>query len=248
MDQRPESRVAVITGASSGIGAATAVALHAAGFELVLGARRLDMVREVGAPLSARCVALDVTDARSVERFCEQVPRVNVLVNNAGGAMGLDTVANARDDDWERMYDTNVLGLMRMTRALLPKLEASGAGHIVNVGSIAGREPYVGGAGYNAVKFAVAAITKVLRLELVGKPVRITEVAPGMVETEFSVVRFKGDEERAAKVYAGLQPLCADDVADCIQWAVTRPAHVNIDEIVVKPLAQASASIAARKL
>jgi NADP-dependent 3-hydroxy acid dehydrogenase YdfG len=240
-------KVAVVTGASSGIGAATAVALHKAGFDLVLGARRLDKVREVGEPLGAKCLPLDVTDASSVEEFCAEVPTVHVLVNNAGGALGLDPMAQAKDEDWERMYDTNVLGLMRMTRALLPKLETSGAGHIVNIGSVAGREPYVGGAGYNAVKFAVMAMTKVLRLELVGKPIRVTEVAPGMVETEFSVVRFHGDEERAAKVYAGLQPLVAEDIADCIQWAVTRPPHVNIDEIVVKPLAQASVTSVARK-
>jgi NADP-dependent 3-hydroxy acid dehydrogenase YdfG len=240
-------RVAVVTGASSGIGAATAAALHAAGFALILGARRLDRLQEIGEPLGARCLPLDVTDAHSVQAFCAEVSAVNVLVNNAGGALGLDRVADSKDDDWEQMYDTNVLGLMRMTRELLPKLEASGAGHIVNIGSIAGREAYPGGAGYNAVKFAVRAITQVLRLELVGKPIRITEVAPGMVETEFSEVRFKGDKERAAKVYAGLQPLVAEDVADCIQWAVTRPPHVNIDEIVVKPLAQASATVAYRQ-
>jgi NADP-dependent 3-hydroxy acid dehydrogenase YdfG len=206
----------------------------------------MDRLQEVGAPLGARCLPLDVTDAESVRAFCAEVPEVNVLVNNAGGALGLDKVADAKDDDWERMYDTNVLGLMRMTRDLLLKLEASGAGHIVNVGSIAGREPYPGGAGYNAVKYAVRAITQVLRLELVGKPIRVTEVAPGMVETEFSEVRFAGDTVRAAQVYAGLQPLVAQDVADCISWAVTRPAHVNIDEIVVKPLAQASATVAHR--
>jgi len=242
-----EKRIAVITGASSGIGAATAQRLNSEGFELILGARRLDRVREVGDPLGALSMELDVTDAGSVERFCERVRAVHVLVNNAGGALGLDPVATSKDDDWERMYDTNVLGLMRMTRALLPKLEASGNGHIVNIGSIAGREAYPGGAGYNAVKFAVRAITQVMRLELVGKPIRITEVAPGMVETEFSLVRFKGDDQRAAKVYSGLQPLVAEDVADCIAWAVTRPPHVNIDEIVVKPTAQASATVAARK-
>lgn len=241
-------KVAVVTGASSGIGAATAVALHQAGFALVLGARRLEKVREVGEPLGAVCMSLDVTDAASVEAFCAQIPEANVLINNAGGALGLDKFVDSKDEDWERMYDTNVLGLMRVTRALLPKLEASGAGHVVNIGSIAGREPYPGGAGYNAVKFAVKAITQVMRLELVGKPIRITEVAPGMVETEFSIVRFAGDEERAKKVYAGLQPLVAEDVADVIQWVVTRPPHVNIDEVVVKPLAQASATVAARNL
>jgi len=239
-------KVAIITGASSGIGAAAAVALHEAGFDLVLGARRLDRLQAIGEPIGARVMALDVTDTASVEAFCAEVPHANILINNAGGAWGLATVANASDADWERMYDTNVLGLMRMTRALLPKLESSGAGHIVNIGSVAGRDPYPNGAGYNAVKFAVRAITQVLRLELVGKPIRITEVAPGLVETEFSEVRFAGDKERAAKVYAGITPLSAADVAECIVWAVTRPPHVNIDEIVVKPLAQASATVIVR--
>jgi NADP-dependent 3-hydroxy acid dehydrogenase YdfG len=239
--------IAVVTGASSGIGAAAAGALHAAGFDLILGARRLDRLRALGDPLGAVSMTLDVTSAESVTGFCERVSRLDVLINNAGGALGLDPVAQASDDDWERMYDTNVLGLMRMTRALLPKLEKSGRGHIVNIGSIAGREPYPGGAGYNAVKFAVRAITQVLRLELVGKPIRITEIAPGLVETEFSEVRFHGDTERAKGVYAGIMPLTAEDVADAIAWAVTRPPHVNIDEIVLKPLAQASATIVARR-
>ena len=241
-------RIAVITGASGGIGAATAKALHTAGFSLVLGARREDKLREVAQPLGAKYAVLDVTDAQSVKDFCAAIPTAHILINNAGGAWGLDPIAEARDADWERMYDTNVLGLMRMTRELLPKLEASGAGHVINIGSIAGRDPYPNGAGYNAAKFAVKAITQVMRLEWVGKPIRITEVAPGMVETEFSKVRFSGDEERASKVYAGLQPLSAEDVADCIAWAVTRPPHVNIDEIVVKPLAQASATVAKRNL
>ena len=241
-----EKRVAIVTGASSGIGAATAAALHNAGFDVILGARRMDKLEAIAKPLDARFLPLDVTDAASVKTFCEQIPVAHILINNAGGALGLDTVANAKDDEWERMYDTNVLGLMRMTRELLPKLEASGNGHIVNIGSIAGREAYPGGAGYNAVKFAVRAITQVMRLELVGKPIRITEVAPGMVETEFSEVRFGGDTERAAKVYQGLKPLTAEDIADVIQYVVTRPPHVNIDEIVVKPLAQASATVSAR--
>ena len=244
--QKGDRRVAVVTGASSGIGEATAKALHDAGFDLVIGARRLERLKAVGDRLGARCIYLDVTDAGSVAAFCEQISAVHVLVNNAGGALGLDTVSQAKDGDWERMYDTNVLGLMRVTRALLPLLEASGNGHIVNIGSIAGREAYPGGAGYNAAKFGVRAVTQVLRLELVGKPIRVTEVAPGMVETEFSEVRFSGDRERAARVYQGLTPLSAADVADCIQWAVTRPPHVNIDEIVVKPRAQASATVAAR--
>ena len=240
-------RIAVITGASGGIGAATAEALHSAGFSLVLGARREDKLRDVAEPLGAKYAVLDVTDADSVKAFCAAIPAAHILVNNAGGAWGLDPIAEAKDEDWERMYDTNVLGLMRMTRELLPKLEASGAGHVVNIGSIAGRDPYPNGAGYNAAKFAVKAITQVMRLEWVGRPIRITEVAPGMVETDFSRVRFSGDEERAAKVYAGLTPLSAEDIADCILWAATRPPHVNIDEIVVKPLAQASATVAKRR-
>ena len=242
-----EKRVAVVTGASSGIGAATAIALHKAGFDVVMGARRVDKMREIAGPIGARFLPLDVTDLASIQAFCAELPQVHILINNAGGALGLDTIAQAKDEDWQRMYDTNVLGLMRITRELLPKLEASGMGHVVNIGSIAGRDPYPGGAGYNAVKFAVNAITKVMRLELVGKPIRITEVAPGMVETEFSEVRFGGDAERASKVYQGLQPLVAEDIADIIQYVVTRPPHVNIDEIVVKPLAQASATVSARK-
>lgn len=242
-----EKKIAVITGASSGIGAATAEALHYADFDLVLGARRIDKLREFGEPLGALCLPLDVTDLASVEAFCEQIPTAHILVNNAGGAWGLDRIETAKDSDWQTMYDTNVMGLMRMTRALLPKMEATGAGHIVNIGSIAGREPYVGGAGYNAVKYAVKAITQVLRLELVGRPIRITEIAPGMVETEFSLVRFEGDEARAAKVYEGLEALTAEDIADCIRWAVTRPMRVNVDEIVVKPLAQASVYSVHRK-
>lgn len=238
--------VAVVTGASSGIGAATARRLATEGFEVVIGARRLDRLEAVAADIGAKAYPLDVTDAGSVERFVANVGACRVLVNNAGGALGFDPVAEARLDDWAWMYDANVLGVLRMTQALLPRLEASGDGHIVNIGSVAGLEPYPGGGGYNAAKFGLVAMTKVLRMELVGKAIRITEVDPGMVETEFSVVRFGGDAERAGKVYAGLTPLTADDVADCVAFAVTRPSHVNIDQIVVKPRAQATATIAHR--
>ncbi len=239
-------RVAVVTGASSGIGEAAARQLAAAGFKVYLGARREDRIAAIAAEIGGVAQRLDVTDQASVDAFCAAVPgELQVLVNNAGGALGLEPVAEARDDYWETMYQSNVLGLMRMTRALLPKLIA-GRGHIVNVTSIAGRETYVGGAGYTAAKHAARAVTETLRLELNGKPVRVTDVAPGMVETEFSEVRFAGDKGRAAKVYEGLTPLVADDIADCIVWAVTRPLHVNIDEIVVKPVAQARASVAAR--
>ncbi len=242
-----EAKVAVVTGASSGIGAAVARSLSLQGFRLVLGARRLDRLQQVGEPLNADCRYLDVTSASSVAEFCKSIDRSDVLVNNAGGALGLDSIENAIEDDWEQMYNTNVLGLMRVTRALLPSLEAANPGHVVNIGSIAGREPYPGGAGYNAAKFAVKAITQVMRMEWLGRPIRVTEIAPGLVETEFSLVRFKGDSERADRVYNGLEPLTAEDVAEAVCWAVTRPSHVNIDEIVLKPLAQASATMVSRK-
>lgn len=242
-----DQRVAVVTGASSGIGAATARRLHLAGFSLVLGARRLDRLRAVAEPLGARALPLDVTDAGSVAAFCAAVPACDLLVNNAGGALGLDHVADASDADWLWMYDANVVGLLRMTRALLPKLEASGDGHVVVVGSVAALDPYAGGAGYCGVKAAARAFTTVLRQELLGRPVRVTEVDPGMVETEFSVVRFRGDEARAAGVYEGVTPLSADDVAECIAFAVTRPPHVNIDQLVVTSRDQAMARMIHRR-
>lgn len=240
------SRVAVVTGGSSGIGAATVRRLRSEGFEVVAGARRLEKLREVCEPVGATALALDVSERASVEAFCAQVPRCDVLVNNAGGALGLEPIAESDDEHWRTMWESNVFGLMLMTRALLPKLEASGNGHIVNIGSIAGIETYAGGGGYTSVKHAARAVSHTLRLELVGKPVHVTEIDPGLVETEFSVVRFDGDEARAAKVYEGMTPLVADDIADCIAWAVTRPRHVNIDEMVVRPLAQARATIVAR--
>lgn len=183
---------------------------------------------------------LDVTDTASVDRFCSQVgDDCHLLVNNAGGALGLSTVSEADEAQWQTMYDTNVMGLMRMTRALLPRLIDSGDGHVINVGSVAAFEPYAGGGGYNAVKHAARAVTDVLRIELVGKPVRVSEVDPGLVETEFSLVRFDGDEERADSVYEGLTPLSAGDVADVIAFVATRPSHVDIDQVVIRPRAQA---------
>ena len=224
---------AVITGASSGIGMASARRLASEGFDVVVGARREDRLQALAQELGGRAIRLDVTDAESVERFCGAVPDCRVLVNAAGGAMGRDHIADASDEDWMWMYDANVMGSMRMTRALLPALEASGDGHVVMVGSIAGYEAYIGGGGYNAAKFAVRAFTKVLRQELLGKPIRVTEIAPGMVKTEFSLVRLRGDERGAEAVYAGMTPLSAEDVADCVAFAVTRPSHVNIDTLVV---------------
>jgi hypothetical protein len=235
---------AVVTGASSGIGRATAVRLAAEGFDVVAGARRVDRIPRAD---RVRAVELDVTDDASVDAFCSTVGPCRVLVNNAGGALGLDPVVDADLGAWQAMWDTNVLGTVRMVRALLPALESSGDGHVVNVGSIAGIEAYVGGAGYNAAKFAVHALTDVLRRETVGAPVRVSEILPGLVETEFSIVRFAGDEERAAKVYEGLTPLTADDVADVIAFMVTRPAHVNLASVLLFPRDQAAATVVHRQ-
>jgi NADP-dependent 3-hydroxy acid dehydrogenase YdfG len=234
----------VVTGASSGIGAATSRFLAREGFRLVLGARRLDRLEEVAREVDGVALELDVTDRDSTERFAtaveERYGMCHVLVNNAGLALGLSPVAETPDEDWIGMLDVNVLGLLRMTRALLPLLRKAPSAHIVNLGSIAGFEVYRGGAGYTASKHAVRAISRTLRIELNGEPIRITEIAPGMVETEFSLVRFRGDEQTAAQVYKGLKPLSAEDVADCIAFAVTRPPHVDIDEIVIRPIAQAN--------
>ncbi|MGW5050907.1 SDR family NAD(P)-dependent oxidoreductase [Actinokineospora sp. NPDC004072] len=239
-------RTAVVTGASAGIGAATARHLAAAGFTVVLGARRAEPLAEVAAAIGGRAIVLDVTDPASVEAFADQIPECHVLVNNAGGARGLDRVEDADEARWRWMYEANVLGTLRMTKALLPKLIASGDGHVVTVTSIAAYDLYDGGAGYTAAKHAQSALHRTLRGEHLGQPVRFTEVLPGMVETDFSVNRFDGDADRAAAVYQGIEPLTADDVAEVIAFAVTRPAHVNLDQIVMKPRAQASATRAHR--
>lgn len=239
-------KTAVVTGASAGIGEATARRLVAEGFDVVIGARRIERIEKLAAEIGARWASLDVTDQASVDAFCAPLTTVHVLVNNAGGAKGLAHVAEADEEHWRWMYETNVLGLMRVTRALLPALERSGDGHIVNLGSIAGIEAYPGGAGYTSVKHGVRAISQSLRQELLGRPIRVSEIAPGLVETEFSLVRFAGDTDRAAKVYADMQPLTADDIADCIAWVVTRPSHVNIDYMLVMPRAQAKATLVHR--
>lgn len=235
------SGVAVVTGASAGIGAATARALAGDGWDVVVGARRVERTEALAAELDATAVPLDVTDQASVDAFVARIDGCRLLVNNAGGALGLEPLAEAVDEHWVGMWESNVMGLMRMTRALLPQLVGSGDGHIVNVTSIAALQGYPGGSGYNAAKFAAHGITESLRHELLGQPVRVTEVLPGMVETEFSVVRFGGDEARAAQVYAGLTPLTAEDVAECIRWATSLPSHVNVDTLVVKPREQADA-------
>jgi NADP-dependent 3-hydroxy acid dehydrogenase YdfG len=242
--------IAVVTGASSGIGAATAIALGRHGYRIVVGARRVDRLERVAGEHGV-ALRLDVTEEESVNEFVAEIEqrfgRIDVLVNNAGGALGLNPIADAIDDEWMGMWKTNVLGLMWMTRACLPLLRKAKHGHIVNIGSIAGFETYRGGAGYTAAKHAVRAISRTLRLELNGEPIRVTEVAPGLVETEFSLVRFHGDRKRAKEPYEGIKPLTPEDIADCVLFAVTRPPHVDIDEIVVRPVAQANVVTVARK-
>ena len=236
------SRVAVVTGASSGIGAATARTLAALGFHVVAVARRADRIRQLAEEIGGSAVVADVTDGASVQALADQLPRVDVLVNNAGGARGLEPVAEADLENWRWMWETNVIGTLQVTRALLPKLIACGDGLIVTVTSTAALEVYDGGAGYTAAKHAQGALHRTLRGELLGKPVRLTEIAPGAVQTEFSLVRFGGDEQRAEKVYAGITPMVAEDVAEVIGFVASRPPHVNIDQIIVRPRDQASAS------
>lgn len=243
--------VAIVTGASSGIGAATARRLAAEGFHVLAAARRTERLAELVAGIEAAggratAVECDVTSDESVAGLAAEAAAgpgpVTLLVNNAGGARGLDPVESGSVGDWQWMYDVNVLGTLRVTQALLPALEASGAGTIVVVSSTAGFTVYEGGGGYTAAKHAQTAVAGTLRLELCGRPIRVIEIDPGMVKTEeFSLVRFGGDAERAAAVYAGVaEPLVADDVADCIAWCATRPHHVNVDRLVVRPLAQAA--------
>ena len=247
----PPERIAVVTGASSGIGEATARGLAREGFSLVLGARREDRLASVARELGGLAIPLDVRDLSSIQRFVRAIearsPQVEILINNAGLAAGLQPVSEGSDDDWVQMMETNVLGLLRVTRAMLPLLRRAPRAHIVNLGSVAGFEVYPGGVGYTASKHAVRAVTKTLRLELLGEPIRVTEIEPGMVETEFSLVRFHGDRKAAKDVYKGVKPLVAADIADCIVFAVTRPPHVDIDEIIVRPVAQAAAWLVARK-
>jgi NADP-dependent 3-hydroxy acid dehydrogenase YdfG len=241
------NRTAVITGASSGIGAATAVRLAEAGYRVVLTARRVDRLTEVAERITknggqAETHQLDVTDRPSVDALAASLDRCDVLVANAGGAIGADTVAESSPEDWLAMYEVNVLGTLHMTQALLPKLVASGAGTVVLMSSTAGFVAYEGGGGYVAAKHGTHAIAGTLRLELSGQPVRVIEIAPGMVKTdEFALNRFHGDADKAAAVYAGVaEPLTADDVADAVAWSVTRPEHFNVDLMVIRPRAQAA--------
>lgn len=237
-----ERGAAVVTGASSGIGAATARALAAVGFEVVCAARRTERIEALAAEIGGRAVACDVTDQAQVDALAAIVGgRLDVLVNNAGGALGQEPVAQADTDAWQRMYAVNVLGTERVTRALLPAVIAA-RGAIVFVTSTAAEAAYEGGAGYCGAKAAERMLAGALRLELFDQPVRVTEISPGMVHTEeFSLTRFGGDQARADGVYAGVpDPLAAEDVAEAICWMATRPAHVNIDRLVIRPVAQAA--------
>ncbi len=247
----------LITGASSGFGAAGAIAFGAQGSKLLLGARRVDRLEQVAAEArkagasEAHVHALDVGKTSSVEAFVawargktangkSPMANLHVLINNAGGALGLDTVAEGKDEDWETMLQTNVLGVLRMTRAALPLMPRDVGASIINIGSHADRAPYEGGSAYCGVKAAAAQITRVLRLELCGTGIRVSLIAPGLAETEFSLVRFKGDIARAKKPYEGTFPLVGQDIAEAMVWVASRPSHVNIDEMVVKPTDQAA--------
>ena len=237
IDDRP---VAVVTGASAGIGEATSRVLAAQGFHVIAVARRADRIEALATEIGGTAVVADVTDDAAVAALAATLPGpVSVLVNNAGGAKGLDPVASADLEQWRWMWETNVLGTLRVTQALLPKLIDSGDGLIITITSIAAFETYDGGAGYTGAKHAQGALARTLRGELLGKPVRLTEIAPGAVETEFSLVRFGGDQDRADKVYDGITPLVASDVAEVIGFVASRPSHVDLDTIVIRPRDQA---------
>jgi 3-hydroxy acid dehydrogenase / malonic semialdehyde reductase len=252
-----KGQTALVTGASSGIGAATAAALAAEGARLILAARRAERLQELADGLKeshgteSLLITLDVRQEADVMARLGKLPpewqAVDILVNNAGLSRGLNPVHEGVIDDWNEMIDTNVKGLLYVTRAILPGMVQRGRGHVVNIGSVAGRDPYAGGAVYCGSKAAVALISRALKIDLLGSGVRVTNVEPGMVETEFSLVRFHGDAERAKKVYQGLQPLAPEDVADSIVWAVTRPLHVNVQDILLLATAQATATTAYRK-
>lgn len=251
-----KNKIVFVTGASAGIGESTVKAFAAEGARILMCARRADRLKELARALEQEYKSevhhfrLDVRDQAAVDKALDGLPEdwraVEVLVNNAGLSRGLDKLPGGLVSDWEEMIDANVKGLLYVTRAVLPGMMARGRGHIINIGSIAGREVYPGGSVYCATKFAVKALSKVMRLDLNGTPIRVSEVAPGMVETEFSLVRFHGDADRAAKVYKGFTPLSPDDIAEAIVWCATRPAHVNVSEVVIMPTAQASTTLVHR--
>jgi 3-hydroxy acid dehydrogenase/malonic semialdehyde reductase len=259
MESQLKDKWVLITGASSGFGAAAARAFGVEGSKLVLGARRLDRLAQVArealkaGAVEAHHHSLDVSKTSSVEEFMTwagnlikndksgtEQAGLHVLINNAGGAQGLDPVSEGKDDDWETMMQTNVLGVLRMTRASLPLLTHSSGSSILNIGSYAARAVYEGGAAYCAAKAGELQISRALRLELSGTGIRVSSIDPGLAETEFSLVRFKGDAERAKKPYEGVHPLVAEDIAETLVWVASRPPHVNIDEMLIKPVDQAS--------
>jgi len=231
---------AVVTGASSGFGAAIARVLLKEGYEVVWAARRKERLEQLAAQHGGIPRVLDVSSSESVADFARSLPGpVHVLVNNAGGALGLEPIAEFNEEHWQGMWQSNVLGLARVTKALWPQLRSAPLATVINIGSVAGTETYPGGAGYTACKHAVRALTETMRLEWLGLPIRVTEIDPGLAETEFSLVRFAGDAERARAVYAGLEPLHAEDIAEAVRWVLSLPAHVNVDRLVIKPRAQA---------
>lgn len=238
MTQDTQRKVAVVTGGSAGIGEATAEALAKDGWHVVVAARRADKVEEIAQSIGGTGVQLDVTDEDSVKSLVEKLDRVDLLVNNAGGAKGLEPLEETTIEDWRWMYETNVIGTVRMTQALLPKLRESGNGLIINIGSVAGWNPYEGGSGYNAAKFGLRALTRVTRIEQSQNPIRVTEIDPGRVATDFSMNRFKGDKQRADAVYNGQMNLTAEDIAEAVRWVASLPTHVDIDTMTIKPRTQ----------
>ena len=252
-----KDKIVFVTGASAGIGEATARAFAGEGANVLMCARRAEKIEKLARSIAhdhkvaVHSFRLDVRDQAAVDKAISGLPAewraIDVLVNNSGLSRGLEKLPHGLVGDWEEMIDTNVKGLLFVTRAVLPGMIERGRGHIINIGSIAGHEVYPAGNVYCATKFAVRALSKGLRLDLNGTPIRVSEVAPGMVETEFSLVRFHGDAERAGKVYQGLIPLGAEDIADAVIWCATRPLHVNVSEVVVMPTAQASTTLVHRK-
>ena len=250
-------KIAFITGSSAGIGAATAKLLASQQYNLILAARRIDALKQLSTELNTQfgintlVVQLDVRNRKEVEETISGLPvewkKINVLVNNAGLASGLSSIDEGDIDDWDAMIDTNIKGLLYVTRNVIPLMKNNESGHIINIGSIAGKEVYANGNVYCATKHAVDALNKAMRLELSKFPIKVTAIHPGAVETEFSVVRFHGDKECAAKVYEGFENLVADDIADAIWYAISRPAHVNINELTIMPTAQPMASVIHRK-
>lgn len=252
-----QNQTVLITGASSGIGAACAQAFAESGAKLILAARRLDRLEALAAdlkekfPSAIHLIQLDVRDRAQVEAAVNSLPdewrAIDILINNAGLSRGLDKLHEGQIDDWEEMIDTNVKGLLYVTRSILPGMVARGRGHVINIGSIAGHQAYPNGNVYCATKAAVRLLTEGLKLDLLGTPIRVTTVDPGMVETEFSDVRFHGDRSRAEKVYQNVTPLTGADVAEVVRFCADRPAHVNINEVILMPVDQASATMVNRR-